>query len=682
MRRVIQSIAFILLAGSAVAQSVIPERQLRTFPNTDFPGADIQSLFDTTYDTCRNSCLADEKCGGFTFNQTSNSCFLKSELGSGVSFEGAYSVEVLNTPARVIQLGSTRMAELTFLQPWDIQPATSMAQLIAERFTAGDWTLEDLEAEGLTAANNGNWNDAITYYGAALTLEDRGDLWAEFARVVLGYVNTGNYQSANAQDAQNAAINAYLRAPNAGAQINALLLLAEALEKNSRYPEMIKALRQAETLQPREDVLSALDRAIDLYGFGIREHVVESDLTSPRVCATFSEPLIAAASEYQPYVRLEGVDPVLSVSYNQLCVEGLQHGVRYAVMFRKGLPAASGEAMQKDVEIAAYVRDRAPQVSFPGRGYVLPAMGQVALPIIGVNAPEVDLALSRLSDRNLIRAIQNNYFGQPMDYYGAEYLNTEMAVQVWTGTGELKTELNQDVTTLLPFGDEVGALEPGVYVLTASVAGKDPYEFPPASQWFVVSDIGLATMSGNDGLHVLARSLKTAEAKAGIKVDLISQANEVLATATTDDQGHVMFDAALTRGIGGAAPAIVMAAVGESDFSFLPLTDPEFDLSDRGVEGRYPAGPIDVFVTPDRGAYRAGETIYITALARDPSRWTGILASTDQRRQGGRPRLRAAGWWWRAAWRLAGRHLLRPRCSLARQCLCAGRGLHAAADRL
>ncbi|MEL7116852.1 MAG: hypothetical protein AAGP08_14950, partial [Pseudomonadota bacterium] len=55
----------------------------------------------------------------------------------------------------------------------------------------------------------------------------------------------------------------------------------------------------------------------------------------------------------------------------------------------------------------------------------------------------------------------------------------------------------------------------------------------------------------------------------------------------------------------------------DSDLTFLSLSDPEFDLSDRGVEGRPPAGPIDVFLTTDRGAYRAGEQINATVLTRD-----------------------------------------------------------------
>lgn len=109
----------------------------------------------------------------------------------------------------------------------------------------------------------------------------------------------------------------------------------------------------------------------------------------------------------------------------------------------------------------------------------------------------------------------------------------------------------------------------------------------------------------------------TAEAKAGVSVELLNRANTVLGTVTTDDQGYARFDAGLTRGTGGSAPAMVVVKEGDQDIAFLSLTDPEFDLSDRGVEGREAAPPVDVFVTTDRGAYRAGETVYVTTLARD-----------------------------------------------------------------
>ncbi|HSF63609.1 MAG TPA: MG2 domain-containing protein, partial [Paracoccaceae bacterium] len=96
-----------------------------------------------------------------------------------------------------------------------------------------------------------------------------------------------------------------------------------------------------------------------------------------------------------------------------------------------------------------------------------------------------------------------------------------------------------------------------------------------------------------------------------------SRANAVLGTAVTDALGYARFDAGLARGTGGQSPAMVVAKDGEADMAFLSLTDPEFDLSDRGVEGREAAPPVDVFLTTERGAYRAGETVHVTALARD-----------------------------------------------------------------
>jgi uncharacterized protein YfaS (alpha-2-macroglobulin family) len=126
----------------------------------------------------------------------------------------------------------------------------------------------------------------------------------------------------------------------------------------------------------------------------------------------------------------------------------------------------------------------------------------------------------------------------------------------------------------------------GVYALRATVPGVDPYLVPAGWQWFVVSDLGLTSLSGVDGLHVFVRALGTAEAKEGVTVDMLSRANEVLGSAVTDAMGYARFDAGLTRGAGSAAPALIVAKDGSGDLAFLSLTDPEFDLSDRGVEGR------------------------------------------------------------------------------------------------
>ena len=93
--------------------------------------------------------------------------------------------------------------------------------------------------------------------------------------------------------------------------------------------------------------------------------------------------------------------------------------------------------------------------------------------------------------------------------------------------------------------------------------------------------------------------------------------NEILGTAKTDAEGRATFNPGLTRGEGGMAPAVLMAAKGDEDFVFLDMTKAGFDLSDRGVAGRAAPGALDVYAWTERGIYRAGETVHVAALARD-----------------------------------------------------------------
>ncbi|MFN5454185.1 MG2 domain-containing protein, partial [Bradyrhizobium sp.] len=101
------------------------------------------------------------------------------------------------------------------------------------------------------------------------------------------------------------------------------------------------------------------------------------------------------------------------------------------------------------------------------------------------------------------------------------------------------------------------------------------------------------------------------------EVRLVARNNEILATRKTDEAGHVLFEAGLSRGEGGLSPAMLTVSGEKTDYAFLSLKTSAFDLSDRGVAGRAsPAGP-DAFVYSERGVYRSNETVYLTALLRD-----------------------------------------------------------------
>ncbi|SMP08090.1 alpha-2-macroglobulin family protein [Shimia sagamensis] len=604
-------------SGSAFAEDTfVPDRRIVVSRDVDFYGSDLQNLFDTTYEACVQTCLANSDCVAFTFNKKSNACFPKSAVSDRQPYEGALSAEVLDTPHGIHLLAAGRAEGLSFLSETDFERAKDLAANIGRYHAGGPWSVQEMLDAARDRRAEGNNQSAMRWTGGALAKADRSDLWHEYARLNANLKSNKSSEMRTYQErAFLGSINAFLRAEDRAQQVNALIVMADQLESQERGKSVLRSLRLAETIQPRTDIERRLEVAIGKYGFRVSEHVVESDLKDPRICAEFNEPLIKVGQDYGPFVKLPDARMALQIEEQRICVEGLTHGQRLEVTFREGLPAQSGETLIKDITLNAYVRDRSPKVGFGGRAYVLPRGPEAGLPIETVNLDEVELTLQRVNDRNILRAIQDSYFGQPLSYWQVDDFARDVAETIWTGTGDVQNTLNQTVTTRLPMAELVAGQPAGVYALTADLPGADKYDETSATQWFLLSDIGLTSLSGTDGLHAFVRRLSDATAMKDVKVSLISRANRVLGAGASDVEGYIRFDAGLTRGTGAQAPALLMVESGE-DFSFLSLTDPAFDLSDRGVEGRPAAPPIDLFVTTDRGAYRAGETIHVTALAR------------------------------------------------------------------
>ena len=611
---------FALLIASvsaASAQDVVPDHRYVYERDVDFFGADRSNLFDTTQEACQRACSADDQCVAFTFNTRSNACFPKSAVNAREAYVGALSATRVETPPALVD-GAQARAEALPLTDADRRAAFSLAQSFGARFPVGDQTDVDLIRAADAAWQRGDRAAALRWIGTAIALTDAGDLWVRYS----GYARSLGDTVPAAQrrramgEAVPAALNGYLRAQTAGGQATALVELAAGLEANRRGRDMIAPLRLAQSIQPRDSTAQMLDAAIGKYGFRVTDHSVDNDAARPRICATFSEPLIKAGFDYDPYVSTVEADLVAQADGSQLCLDGAQHGTRYQITLRAGLPAQSGETLIRDVSLSIYVRDRAPSVRFPGRAYVLARDGDAALPVDTVNLDEVALVLSRVSDRNLVRALRENVFGRPLSQWQEREFNDSMGQEVWRGTGVVSGELNAETRTRLPMAAALEGQPAGIYALSARVPGSDPYDQASAMQWFVLSDLGVTTWQGNDGMTAAIRGLRDAGGVAGADVTVVSRANAVLARATSDDEGYVHFPLGITRGRGAAAPAALQVRSGE-DFVFLPLTDPAFDLSDRGVEGRPPAPPIDVFLTTDRGAYRPGATVHATALARN-----------------------------------------------------------------
>jgi alpha-2-macroglobulin len=445
--------------------------------------------------------------------------------------------------------------------------------------------------------------------------------WLRLARTVLQIRPSNDREKTLLLErAATAAYVAYQRSGNSTEEAESLVVIARTYADRSVWRPALDALRVSLDLREVAEVRQQYERIRETHGFRLLDYSVDADAASPRACFQFSEDLPGKRADFSPFVTVAGQDkPALSAQDRQLCVEGLKHGERYNVTLRAGIPSLVKETLSKSADFNIYVRDRQPFVRFTGKAYVLPKTGQRGIPVVSVNTSAVTLEIYRIGDRNLLETVVGRDFQRNLDRYDIGRLTEERGSQVWKGAMTVEQTLNTDVTTAFPVADAVGTLSPGVYVLVAHAAGgaakddSDAY----ATQWFIVSDLGLTAFSGNDGIHAFVHSLETAQPKGTVEVRLLSRANEVLARKRTSDSGHVQFEANLARGEGALSPAMLIASDTKGDYAFLSLKSPAFDLSDRGVSGRAVPAGLDAFVYTERGVYRSGETVQVTTLLRD-----------------------------------------------------------------
>ncbi|WP_211341154.1 hypothetical protein [Paracoccus methylarcula] len=309
----------------------------------------------------------------------------------------------------------------------------------------------------------------------------------------------------------SAAVNAYDMSRSRDERAHALVVLAEALERRSLFRPAISAYEASLELRNAPDVQEAYADLKRRKGFRVLDHSVDSDSVTPRACVQFSENLVKSGVDYAQYVTVENARSfAIDRSDAELCVTGLKHGEEYRIVIRQGLPSAIGEVIAQPIPLEIYIRDRAPALRFTGDSFVLPSSARRGIPLVSINAQAAKLSVYRIGDRALTRLLTSSEFLRQLNGYSLDYVSGQMGEPIWEGTVDIDTELNKDIVTSIPLDEAVPERKPGIYLMTAqSSDGQDDYSDNRATQWFLVSDIGLSTFAGQDGLSVFARSLET-----------------------------------------------------------------------------------------------------------------------------------------------------------------------------
>jgi uncharacterized protein YfaS (alpha-2-macroglobulin family) len=416
------------------------------------------------------------------------------------------------------------------------------------------------------------------------------------------------------------AYNAYRKSTDPVERGNALFVIGRSYDRHDQFKEALAAFEAGLGFTQSTGVTTRIEQLKVLVSFRVTKVQVEAEADTARACLRFNEPIATKGDiSYGAYVRTTpNLDGIVTGRGDTICLEGLRHGETYQAKLLAGFPSATGDKTLADFQTNVVVPDRKPSISFAGTGYVLPREGSAGLPVTTINLDKVKLRIVKLNERNLVPSLDAEKLTMSFSTYDVDELANRSGSLVWQGEMAIAGPRNKPVSTAIPLKDILKDKGPGVYLAAVERGDlKEGEESEPATNWILVSNLGLTSYSGADGMAVAVRSLADAKPVSGVALRLYAHNNTELGNATTGADGIARFPAGLLRGKGGDEPFAVMAYGAEGDFNFLEVGRAAFDLSDRGVSGRDPPGPVDAYLYTDRGIYRPGESVHLMALVRD-----------------------------------------------------------------
>ncbi len=353
-----------------------------------------------------------------------------------------------------------------------------------------------------------------------------------------------------------------------------------------------------------------------------------------QVCLEFSRPL-AAAETYQSQIKAAGIERLnISIAQQALCLGGWPaNTTSLDLTLPAGLAAADGAKLAQEVRLRVDFNLPATEkfVAFAGSGLILPQVAATGIALETRNLDRIRLRVLRVTDANVMRQWpkqKRSHDEDDEDYYYDNSISRLLAggaYMVWDGTMAVQNRGNERVVTSFPLTRILPERRPGAYLLVAEEDGRAANRTSfysstlPVTRWVVETDIGLTVLQGEDGLHLIARSYDSAKPLGGLDVALVAENGKDLGRARTDPAGRVQFERSLLQGQDGNRPQAVFAYGADGAFAFLDLNRPAFDLADRGVSGQPALRPITAFLYADRGIYRPGERVQLSALVRRDS---------------------------------------------------------------
>lgn len=341
----------------------------------------------------------------------------------------------------------------------------------------------------------------------------------------------------------------------------------------------------------------------------------------------------------------------------------------YAVVLNEGIENIRAQKTTSTYSANIHFENRLPSVNIPGKGTILPGAGRLTMPFEAVNLRAVDVTIVKIYENNIPQYFQNTYDSKSELRRVAKpvvqktiALDTDKSINLRKKNrfsldidNLLKTEPGAIYRVLIGFrhsysvypchdADIQGTAETDVerngYYYADEIDEDDgfwsrynsyyPYDYdwnernnPCHSSYYtterwasrdmLASNIGLIAKRGNDNsMTVVATDILTARPLRGVDVKLLDYQQQVIQTATTDEDGF----AYLTP----ARKPFMLIASRKEERGYLKLDDgSSLPLGRFDVAGEVVQKGIKGFLYGERGVWRPGDSLYVTFVMENQS---------------------------------------------------------------
>jgi uncharacterized protein YfaS (alpha-2-macroglobulin family) len=400
------------------------------------------------------------------------------------------------------------------------------------------------------------------------------------------------------------------------------------------------------------------------------EEVTAIQIDERYIRVRFSDPL-RADQNLEGLVHIESMEDLsFEISGSVVRIYSpMQWPGELAVNVEPGIYNSLGTRLREGLIAPVVFENLDPQVSFPGKGVILPTSQGLTIPIETVNLNGVVVEAMRIYEDNVSQFLQVNTMegDQELRRIGQVVWKRELPIEYAPG------DRNRWIRTGLDLGPLVTAQPKGMYRLTLYFR-RDQIEFgcppPPdveeaerflaelgiddedTSSWdywdyweleyqhpeyfnsrfdpchpafyrvfydhdirvsrnVLISDIGLVVKRGNsDSLYLAASNLKTAQPMAGVDISILNYQRQEVGGGSTDQEGlaQIRFT---------DRPFLVIAEKGDQAAYLRVDGGTALSVSHFDVDGAEARDGLKGFIYGDRGVWRPGDPIHVTFILLD-----------------------------------------------------------------